>query len=164
MGFYTNHGCVVSSCNGPDENEIPMTSTLSGLRARMYLAQNGGSPGFEPGSLVYSEFDAKAQPIGEEKKLSNASVDNEGDAIFSPKGTIEPQSHHQISITTTVAAATGTPMKSIPIAKRSSSFKHTSIINPSRILFFFATMSSIGTIMLIYFTLSMAKHNKDNTS
>ncbi|MFS7987102.1 hypothetical protein Hanom_Chr11g01018421 [Helianthus anomalus] len=100
---------------------------------------------------------------GEEKKLSNTSVDNERDAIFSPKGTTEPQSHHQISITTTVAAATGTPMKSIPIGKRSSSFKHTSIFNPSRILFFFATLSSIGTIMLIYFTLSMAKHNKDNT-
>ncbi|KAI7746822.1 hypothetical protein M8C21_012611 [Ambrosia artemisiifolia] len=98
---------------------------------------------------------------GEEKKMNNPSVDNERDAaIFSPKST-EPQSHHQISITTT-AATTETPTKSISFGKRSSSFKQTSIINPRRILLFFATLSSIGTIVLIYLTLSLAKHNKGN--
>ncbi|KAI3742960.1 hypothetical protein L1987_60659 [Smallanthus sonchifolius] len=99
---------------------------------------------------------------GEEKKMSNPRVDNEKDAIFSPKGTNEPQHHHQITIITTAVAATGTPTKSLLGGKRSSSFKQTSIINPTRILFFFATLSSMGTILLIYFTLSMAKHNKDN--
>ncbi|KAI3829365.1 hypothetical protein L1987_03487 [Smallanthus sonchifolius] len=113
----------------------------------------------------------------EKKKMSDPSVDNERDAIFSLKATglmsetsipvslgiIEPQSHHQISIVTaaTTTTATGTPMKSKLICKRSTSFKQTSIINPTRIVFFFATLSSMGTILLIYFTLSMAKYSGD---
>ncbi|KAI7730546.1 hypothetical protein M8C21_017723 [Ambrosia artemisiifolia] len=116
---------------------------------------------------------------GEEKKkmMSDPSIDNERDSIFSLKatgnmletstpvsiGTIEPQTHHQISIiTTSTATDTGTPStKSRLVGKRSSSFKQTSIINPTRIVFFFATLSSMGTILLIYFTLSMAKYNGD---
>ncbi|KAI3698100.1 hypothetical protein L6452_31212 [Arctium lappa] len=104
---------------------------------------------------------------GEDKKMSNPSVDNERDAISSPKGITEPQVHHQISIitsgtTTTTATVIGTPTKSRLVTKRSTSFKQTSVINPRRILFFFATLSSMGTILLIYFTLSMARHNGDN--
>nr|XP_043610276.1 uncharacterized protein LOC122582005 [Erigeron canadensis] len=109
----------------------------------------------------------------EKKKMSTPSLDKERHASSSPKGmmsekltpttvgTAEPQVHHQISIVTsaTTTTATGTPTKSRLIGKRSSSFKQTSIINPRRIMFFFATLSSMGTILLIYFTLSMAKHN-----
>ncbi|KAF5820822.1 hypothetical protein HanXRQr2_Chr01g0006591 [Helianthus annuus] len=109
----------------------------------------------------------------EEKKkmMSDPSIDNERDTIISLKGnmsetsapvstgTNEPHTHHQISIITTTA--TGTPTKSKLIGKRSTSFKQTSIINPTRIVFFFATLSSMGTILLIYFTLSMAKYNGD---
>ncbi|KAL8259348.1 hypothetical protein R6Q59_027301 [Mikania micrantha] len=117
---------------------------------------------------------------GEEKKkmmMSDPCNDNERNAIFSLKGnmpetsipasigTIDPQRHHQITIITAAtanAAATGSPStKSKMIGKRSSSFKQTSIINPTRIVFFFATLSSMGTILLIYFTLSMAKYNGD---
>ncbi|XP_024984496.1 uncharacterized protein LOC112520362 [Cynara cardunculus var. scolymus] len=110
----------------------------------------------------------------EDKKMSNPRFDNETDAIASHKvivGITEPQVHHQISIitsttattvATTTATATAAPTKSRLIAKRSSSFKQTSVINPRRILFFFATLSSMGTILLIYFTLSMARHNGDN--
>ncbi|KAK9048804.1 hypothetical protein SSX86_032229 [Deinandra increscens subsp. villosa] len=78
---------------------------------------------------------------GEEKKMSNPRIEIERDAIFSPKGTTDqPQSgHHQIIITTGPAAAIGTPTKSTLVGKRSSSFKQTSIINPKRVLFFFAT-------------------------
>ncbi|KAI3740848.1 hypothetical protein L2E82_31322 [Cichorium intybus] len=105
------------------------------------------------------------------------SVDNERDTISSPKvDTVsekstpvivvatEQQLHHQISITTggTTAITAGTPTKSRLIGKRSSSFKQTSIISPRRILFFFATMSSMGTVLLIYFTLAMAKYNVDD--
>lgn len=111
---------------------------------------------------------------GEEKKMRNPSVDDEKDANSSPKaiileksipmtiGTAEPQVHHQISIVTTATTTTTeSPTKSRLLGKRSSSFKQTSIINPRRIMFFFATLSSLGTILLIYFTLSMAKHNGD---
>ncbi|KAL4562478.1 hypothetical protein LXL04_034684 [Taraxacum kok-saghyz] len=105
------------------------------------------------------------------------SVDNETDAISSPKVDImsekstpvivvatEQQLHHQISITTggTTTHTTTTPTKNRLIGKRSNSFKQTSIISPRRILFFFATLSSMGTVLLIYFTICMAKYNQDD--
>lgn len=108
----------------------------------------------------------------EEKKMSCPTVDIERDAISSPKddmsdklipittGTDE-QEVHQISIVTTTIATNGTPTKSRLINRRSNSFKQSSIINPRSIMFFFATLSIMGTILLIYFTLSMAKHNGD---
>ncbi|KAK9057973.1 hypothetical protein SSX86_022813 [Deinandra increscens subsp. villosa] len=114
---------------------------------------------------------------GKKKMMINPSVDDERDASFSLKaesimsetsvpGTIDPQNHHQITIINGVAATavTGTTpstTKAKFIGKRSSSFKQTSIINPTRIVFFFATLSSMGTILLICFTLSMAKYNGD---
>ncbi|XP_074326061.1 uncharacterized protein LOC141664084 isoform X2 [Apium graveolens] len=60
------------------------------------------------------------------------------------------QMHHQITITT---PATTTESK---LGSRRNSFKRSSwTIDPRRMLLFFATMSSIGTILLIYLTLSM---------
>ncbi|XP_042486759.1 uncharacterized protein LOC122066985 [Macadamia integrifolia] len=38
------------------------------------------------------------------------------------------------------------------------------LIGPRTVLAFFATLSSMGTILLIYFTLSMAKHGEDDPS
>ncbi|KAL5730933.1 hypothetical protein ACHQM5_003710 [Ranunculus cassubicifolius] len=40
----------------------------------------------------------------------------------------------------------------------------TSFIDPKRVLLFFATMSSMGTIVLIYFTLSISKFSGGTTS
>ncbi|XVF87672.1 hypothetical protein PTKIN_Ptkin18bG0139200 [Pterospermum kingtungense] len=37
-------------------------------------------------------------------------------------------------------------------------------LDPKRILLFFATLSSLGTILLIYFTLSISKMNKDGSA
>lgn len=76
---------------------------------------------------------------------------------------------HQITIitgatTTTATKAAGTPIKNSIFGKKSNSFKQSSIINPRRILFFFATLSSMGTILLICLTLSMAKYNEDDNS
>ncbi|XP_031397290.1 uncharacterized protein LOC116208162 isoform X2 [Punica granatum] len=73
-----------------------------------------------------------------------------------------PQIHHQITIT---AANIGTPGESRCV--RRNSFRRASmspwwILDPKKILFIFATLSSIGTIMLIYFTLSIGKPNNAN--
>ncbi|KAK9068910.1 hypothetical protein SSX86_013026 [Deinandra increscens subsp. villosa] len=74
--------------------------------------------------------------------------------------TDQPQNgHHQIIITTGPVAAIGTTTKSTLVGKRSSSFKQTSIINPKRVLFFFATLSSMGSILLIFLTLCVAEDN-----
>ncbi|XP_076958938.1 uncharacterized protein LOC143634848 [Bidens hawaiensis] len=129
---------------------------------------------------------------GSDNKMSSngAMNDGDGDTIHSPKvslmaGTMpeklithhinSPQVHHQITImaggttpTTTTSAVTtkalGTPTKSSDVWKRSRSFKQSSIINPRRILMFFATLSSIGTVLLICLTLSMSRYNEDDNS
>lgn len=62
------------------------------------------------------------------------------------------------------------PQKTITITEgnRSSSrkyFKHrTSFIDPRRVLLFFATLSSMGTMLLIYLTLSISKFSGDSNT
>lgn len=69
-----------------------------------------------------------------------------------------PQAHHhQITITAGNISTNTTESKCMT---RRSSFRRSSptwTIDPRKILFFFATLSSMGTILLIYFTLSMSK-------
>ncbi|XP_059661699.1 uncharacterized protein LOC132307838 isoform X2 [Cornus florida] len=80
---------------------------------------------------------------------------------------ISPQVHHQITIITggniSSSSSTTTTTESKCGGKRFS-FRRSSpscAIDPRKILFFFATLSSMGTILLIYFTLSMGKLNGD---
>ncbi|KAK6149799.1 hypothetical protein DH2020_017324 [Rehmannia glutinosa] len=76
---------------------------------------------------------------------------------------IMPQVHHQITITNGTAGAA----ESKSVAKKFSfrrSSPHTWTSDPRRILIFFATLSSMGTILLIYFTLSMGKLNGDGNA
>nr|KAJ0214398.1 hypothetical protein LSAT_V11C400179800 [Lactuca sativa] len=132
----------------------------------------------------------KGSQVRAEKKMNSNSLvnDSNGDTIPTPKAALmagtmpeklmlvkpntdhilDPQLHHQITImtsgNTTTTKAAGAPLKSSLFGKKSSSFKLSSIINPRRILFFFATLSSMGTILLICLTLSMAKYNEDDNS
>ncbi|KAK4439302.1 hypothetical protein Salat_0265100 [Sesamum alatum] len=70
-----------------------------------------------------------------------------------------PQLHHQISFTNgTVGSESGGKRFSF---RRSP---HTWTIDPRRILLFFATLSCLGTIVLIYFTLSMGKLSGDDAA
>ncbi|PPS18386.1 hypothetical protein GOBAR_AA02187 [Gossypium barbadense] len=72
------------------------------------------------------------------------------------------QVHHQITITTgNIAAATESRF-----SLRRNSFRRYPppwLLDPKRILMLFATLSSMGTILLIYFTLSISKMNGDET-
>ncbi|KAL4313488.1 hypothetical protein GQ457_01G042790 [Hibiscus cannabinus] len=75
-------------------------------------------------------------------------------------GTTDPptnqQVHHQITITTgSIAAATENRFN-----PRRNSCRRPPLpwlLNPKRVLMLFATLSSIGSILLIYFTLSMSQ-------
>ncbi|RVX08019.1 hypothetical protein CK203_014894 [Vitis vinifera] len=72
------------------------------------------------------------------------------------------QVHHHIAIT---AGNISTITESRCISRRYS-FRRASpswLIDPRRILFFFATLSSMGTILLIYFTLSIKRLGGDDT-
>ncbi|CAN4083839.1 unnamed protein product [Withania somnifera] len=73
-----------------------------------------------------------------------------------------PQTHnHQITIVAGHGSTTATESK---IGGRRFSLRRSSswTIDPKRILLFFATLSSIGTMLLIYFTLSIAKLNGED--
>lgn len=73
-----------------------------------------------------------------------------------------PQTHnHQITIVAGHGGATATESK---IGGRRFSFRRSSnwTIDPRRILLFFATLSSMGTMLLIYFTLSIGKLNGED--
>ncbi|KAE8689711.1 Detected protein of unknown function [Hibiscus syriacus] len=67
------------------------------------------------------------------------------------------QVHHQITITTgSITAATESRFN----PRRNSCRRPPPpwLLDPKRVLMLFATLSSIGTILLIYFTLSMSKN------
>ncbi|KAK4711377.1 hypothetical protein R3W88_005890 [Solanum pinnatisectum] len=73
-----------------------------------------------------------------------------------------PQTHnHQITIVAGHGAAAAAESK---IGGRRFSFRRSTnwTIDPRRILLFFATLSSMGTMLLIYFTLSIAKLNGED--
>ncbi|XP_042068394.1 uncharacterized protein LOC121811593 isoform X2 [Salvia splendens] len=73
-----------------------------------------------------------------------------------------PQLHHQISITNGCITTASAQTKAGPTKR--FGFRRSSTIDPTRILFFFATISCMGTILLIYFTLSMGKLNGDGNN
>lgn len=64
--------------------------------------------------------------------------------------------------TTTTTAINSKAIVSRRFSFRRSSSSSTWTIDPRRILIFFATLSSMGTILLIYFTLSMTKLNGED--
>ncbi|XP_044462045.1 uncharacterized protein LOC123193252 isoform X2 [Mangifera indica] len=116
---------------------------------------------------------------GEKKINSNNNYANDSTISSSPRGSsmpekpmvvaagatdysISPQVHHQITISTSNIITTTSPGSS-RYSNRRNSFKRSSlwVLDPKRVLLFFATLSSMGTILLIYFTLSMSKHNAD---
>ncbi|KAM5588603.1 hypothetical protein ABKV19_006857 [Rosa sericea] len=122
-----------------------------------------------------------SQRVGEKKISTNGNSndrDVSGSAITSPKGPImpekpalvagtadhpgSPQVHHQITVT---AANIGTTTDGRCVARRNSFRRSSSwAVDPKRVLFFFATLSSIGTILLIYFTLTIGKYNIEENS
>ncbi|KAI4298637.1 hypothetical protein L6164_032171 [Bauhinia variegata] len=130
-----------------------------------------------------------SQRLGDKKVNGNATTVHDRDTVptaFSPKAALvgpctpekptmvavgstdhssNPQIHHQITISTgnmSAATTTTTTTESKPIARRNS-FRRSSywVFDPKRVLLFFATLSSFGTILLIYFTLTVSKKNGD---
>lgn len=80
--------------------------------------------------------------------------------VGSTQNSTNPQQvHHQITVTTASNMCnTNTENKSIT---RRSSFGRSSswLLDPKKVLLVFATLSSVGTLLLIFLTLSISKHN-----
>ncbi|WJX59968.1 hypothetical protein P8452_45229 [Trifolium repens] len=96
---------------------------------------------------------AMCSPIGACTPILPAAM-----AVVSADHSINPHAHQQSNIggssTTTTTAGSLTRRNSFI---RSSSWT----IDPKRVLIFFATLSSMGTMLLIYFTLVSNKQNVD---
>ncbi|TKY71213.1 hypothetical protein E2542_SST07508 [Spatholobus suberectus] len=126
-----------------------------------------------------------AQRLGDRKVNGNTTLHHDKDtvpAICSPKATlvgpctpekpagmavgpmdhsINPHVHHQITMTANNISG-GTPTESKCITRRNSFRRPFSwALDPKRVLLFFATLSSMGTMLLIYFTLTISKQNGD---
>ncbi|CAN1222288.1 hypothetical protein LINGRAPRIM_LOCUS539, partial [Linum grandiflorum] len=70
------------------------------------------------------------------------------------------QGHHQITITSAASNIKATTTVDGRCAVRRNSFKRSQaswLLDPRKVLFFFATLSSIGTLLLICFTLSIVQ-------
>ncbi|PSS24712.1 Axin-1 like [Actinidia chinensis var. chinensis] len=132
-----------------------------------------------------------SQQRGSEKKMNSSNNSHERDTNFaalgSPRasftgsstsekpvvvtvGTADhstaPQVHHQITIVTGNLSG-GATSESKCTAKRHSfrrSLPSSWSIDPRRVLLFFATLSSMGTMLLIYFTLSVGNLGGDDSA
>ncbi|KAE9618615.1 hypothetical protein Lal_00047761 [Lupinus albus] len=82
-------------------------------------------------------------------------------AVGSTNHSTNTQLHHQITITASnICSSTTTTTESKSITRRSSFRRPSSwFLDPKRVLLFFATLSSMGTMLLIYFTLTISKQN-----
>ncbi|KAG4386207.1 hypothetical protein GLYMA_11G003100v4 [Glycine max] len=122
-----------------------------------------------------------SQRLGDRKVNNNATLYDKdiAPAICSPKGALvgpftpekpagmevgtmdhsmNPHVHHPITTT-----ANNIPTESKCSITRRNSFRRPSswAIDPKRVLLFFATLSSMGTMLLIYFTLTISKQSAD---
>ncbi|KAE9596464.1 hypothetical protein Lalb_Chr16g0376351 [Lupinus albus] len=82
--------------------------------------------------------------------------------VVSTDHSMNPHIHHQITIMSgTTTTTTASENKCII---RRNSFRRVSSwgMDPKRVLLFFATLSSMGTMLLIYFTLTISNQNADD--
>lgn len=132
-------------------------------------SQRGGEK--KPNSVASIDADAVLATSSPRAALAGGSTLEKPVAVVvaaaAAGGTIDhhpvgSQVHHHIAIT---AGNISTITESRFISRRYS-FRRASpswLIDPRRILFFFATLSSMGTILLIYFTLSIKRLGGDDT-
>ncbi|CAJ1925079.1 unnamed protein product [Sphenostylis stenocarpa] len=82
-------------------------------------------------------------------------------AVGSMDYSINPHVYQQIAMTTNNIS--GNPTESKCSITRRNSFRRPSswALDPKRVLLFFATLSSMGTMLLIYFTLTSKKQSSD---
>ncbi|WCJ20301.1 hypothetical protein M5689_002543 [Euphorbia peplus] len=131
------------SSNGIISNNKQIINANSRITLQRSLSRKGSSASSSPrAALVVSSMPEKAL-------LVSGILDDHS---------INPQVHHQITINTVANKLNAT--KEGIFALRGNGFKRPSssrAIDPKRVLFFFATLSSMGSILLIYLTLSIGK-------
>lgn len=147
------------------------------------FSYGGANKETNPNSRITKSLSRKGSQRGDKKIITPTSAnsinssDRDSFVATSPRGCSTPEKHtampvgsidhassssnpqlHQITITTGGNITSGSENRFS--LRRSGSRRSPPPwqLDPKRILFFFATLSSMGTILLIYFTLSISKN------
>ncbi|CAN1222284.1 hypothetical protein LINGRAPRIM_LOCUS539 [Linum grandiflorum] len=118
----------------------------------------GGGGGDKKGSNSKEKYSVVAGAAAEASSaaLVGGSMPEMGTKTTNSNG----QGHHQITITSAASNIKATTTVDGRCAVRRNSFKRSQaswLLDPRKVLFFFATLSSIGTLLLICFTLSIVQ-------
>lgn len=149
-----------SFSHGSSDKDI---TTNSRIKLQRSLSRKGSQRVPEKKINSYTNANDRDSPVVGPSPRGSCTLEK---PLMVAVGTIDnsssPQVHHQITIT----AGNITPAtdgRSIRSVLRRNSFKHSSfwVLDPKKILFLFATLSSMGTILLIYLTLSISKYSTD---
>ncbi|XWS15611.1 hypothetical protein CRYUN_Cryun34aG0016100 [Craigia yunnanensis] len=155
------------------------------------FSRGGANKETNPNSRITRSLSRKGSQRGDKKIItpnctnsnSSSTLDDRDSFVataFSPRGSSTPEKptavavgsidhasnppvHHQITITT--GNSTSATESRFSLRRNSSRRSPTPwLLDPKKILLFFATLSSMGTILLIYFTLSSSKMNGDGNA
>ncbi|XP_058769634.1 uncharacterized protein LOC131643438 [Vicia villosa] len=118
---------------------------------------NGCNVAVQDKDIVPTTCSPKASLLGPSKSTVMAVG-----SIQNSINTQQQQVHHQITITTAssnMCNNTNTENKCMTTRRNSFGRSYSWLLDPKKILLIFATLSSVGTLLLIYLTLSISKHN-----
>ncbi|PIA31909.1 hypothetical protein AQUCO_04700047v1 [Aquilegia coerulea] len=129
--------------------------------SRISLQRNLSRKGSQRGERNKTTLASSGVTDGTSNACLTAGGCDSDTSILSPKVSLEPkeQINKQPQQTITITAENRCSSGRRYFKQRTSS-----CIDPRRVLFFFATLSSMGTIILLYFTLSIGKFSGDNNS
>lgn len=163
------------SCGLEEKTNTPKQNSVSDHKYDSFVIDMESCS--SPTSRITRSLSRKGSLRIDKKINSNNTTANHRDSSIScssPKGPSTPEKpvgavagttgevHHQITITAGSISATASESK-FPL--RRNSFKRSGSspwLDPKRVLLIFASLSSIGTILLIYFTLSINKMSGDD--
>ncbi|XP_057762472.1 uncharacterized protein LOC130982472 isoform X4 [Arachis stenosperma] len=148
----TTAAATTTTTTPPPNNNPRITRSLSRKGS-----QRGGGRKVNGNATLHDKDTATSSPkVGGSCTPEKAALLGVGSIDHS----INPHIHHQIPVTPTGTTAA----ESAKSLTRRNSFRRSSLwaLDPRRVLLFLATLSSMGTMLLIYFTLAISKQNSDD--
>ncbi|XP_065879125.1 uncharacterized protein [Euphorbia lathyris] len=156
-----------SSHGGSSSNNKQIINGNSRITLQRNLSRKGslrGGGGGGSGSSSGSGGSDTAMSASSSPRGSNMTEKTSLMGAVPVDHSMNPQVHHQITINTGTSNINVSAERRL--ALRGNSFKRPPsswAIDPKRVLLFFATLSSMGSILLIYFTLSIAKFGNEDS-